>query len=98
MRNMRFPVTVALVLLLLPMVALPARGQPEDDPYAAAGLVSDTSYQSPHHGYEVGWDDAWGVDPDRVDPVLWTKASLDHHQDIPSTLAMILPTTGSISG
>lgn len=72
---------IAVWVLALPALS-PAMATQADD-FAAAGLVSGTEYVSPQHGYEITWDAAWGVDPTRVDPVLWLKPELDRHGDIP---------------
>ncbi len=82
-RSVVSPVLAVLVALSSLVSLMPRTGLAQAEDFAAAGLVSDTEYLSPQHGYEITWDDAWGVDPDRVDPVLWNKPDLDRHGDIP---------------
>ncbi len=74
--------TVLLAVLVFSLLPAGSLGQASD--FTAAGLVSGTEYVSPAHGFQVSWDAAWGIDEDRIDPVLLCDALiLDQYPDVP---------------
>jgi hypothetical protein len=85
MPRTRLPMSLmlaALVALSSPVALLPGVALAQDD-FADAGLVSETEYISPQHGYEITWDAAWGIEPGRISPVLWDNLVSDKRPDIP---------------